>query len=189
MTTLLAKHDIFQPALHAIVPDDLTAIQTEIQNWASDGVALCITTGGTGFSQRDVTPEAVRPLLVREATGFQHVMLKTSLEKTPMAALARPVAGVTKEGVIVITVPGSPKGAVENVEALFPLLPHALDLASGGSGKEVHTAMDMPARSTQAPIHSVGHTCGHSHNHEQGHHHHHAKARTLRSMDTSQGGA
>lgn len=150
-------------------------------------MALCVTTGGTGFAKRDITPEAVRPLIVKEATGFQHLMMQVSLQKTPMAALARPVAGVTKDGMIVFTVPGSPKGAVENVEALLKLLPHALDLASGGSGKEVHAAMGMPVRSDQASSHQDhGHTCGHSHSHNLSHTH--AKPRTLRSMDTSKGG-
>ena len=184
---MFAQHEAFQPAIQAIAPDEIPAIQKQVQEWSSSGIALCVTTGGTGFSTRDVTPEAVRPLIVKEATGFQHLMLQVSLQKTPMAALARPVAGVTKEGMIIFTVPGSPKGAVENVEALLKLLPHALDLASGGSGKKVHAAMGMPFRTDESSSGSPSsHACGHSHDNH--HPHTHAKARTLRSMDTSQGG-
>lgn len=168
-----------------IVSDDITSIQKQVQEWSQSGVALCITTGGTGFSKRDVTPEAVRPLIEKEATGFVHVMLKTSLEKTPMAALARPVAGATKDGMIVVTVPGSPKGAVENVQALLNLLPHALDLASGGTGKAVHAAMGMPSRAGEPASQHSQHTCSHSHSHHHGHHA--PKPRTLRSMDTEAG--
>lgn len=188
-----------------IVSDDISSIQATLLHWSSRrGVNLAITTGGTGFSTRDVTPEAVRPLLWKEATGLQHLMMSASLSKTGMAALARPVAGVTSDGMVIVTVPGSPKGARENVEAILPVLPHALDLASGGSGKGVHASMGMPARST-AEADSVNDTSNashshhqhhhrhhhhsHSHGHGSHHHHHHGPTpRSVRSMDISKGG-
>ena len=88
---------------------------------------LLLTSGGTGFAARDVTPEAVSPLLERPAPGLVAAMLTGSLSITPMAMLARPVAGVRGRCVLV-TLPGSPKGAVENLRLLAPGLPHAVDL-------------------------------------------------------------
>ena len=168
-------------------------IRSALQAWSSSGISLAITTGGTGFSVRDVTPEAVRPLLAKEAYGLQHLMMTASLTKTPMAALSRPIAGLTKEGMIIVTVPGSPKGAKENVEALLKVLPHALDLARGGSGKEVHQAMSIPQRnatdiveaSQDANLHEH-HQKTHSHIHL--HDHNGSKSRTVRSADVTQGG-
>ena len=172
------------------MPDDVRLIQDTLERWSTSArIRLCITTGGTGFSPRDVTPEAVRPLIVREATGLQHLMLRASLDKTPTAALGRPVAGITKDGMVVVTLPGSPKGALENLEALLSVLPHALDLASGGSGAQVHNAMGVPSRvkgADQQHANHQHHSCGHSHSHAHGHHA--PRPRTLQSMDPSQGG-
>lgn len=124
--------------------------------------------------------------------------MSVSLSKTPMAALARPVAGVTHDGMIVVTVPGSPKGAKENVEAILKLLPHALDLASGGSGKAVHKSMGMPERhlraeqaSQSSPIPVASTSSSHSHSHHHHHHHDHSHGHSApvpRSMDVSKGG-
>ena len=89
-----------------------------------------LTTGGTGFGPRDVTPEATRPLLEREAPGLVHAMLAFGLGKTPMAALSRYCAG-TRGRALVVNMPGSPKAVRECVEALRLLLPHALALIGG----------------------------------------------------------
>ena len=191
----------------AIAPDDISAIQAVLTKWSSSGVSLAITTGGTGFSVRDVTPEAVRPLLAKEATGLQHLLLATSLSVTPMAAMARPVCGVTHEGMIIATVPGSPKGALENTRALIRLMPHVMDLASGGSGQAVHKSMGMPTRTPAHNAAGVGrpqdggtsvepvaasrasHTHSHDHSHSHDYGGHHAPIpRTIRSSDLSQGG-
>lgn len=178
----------FEVAESTIVPDDVRLIQGALERWSTSGrIRLCITTGGTGFSPRDVTPEAVRPLIVREATGLQHLMLRASLDKTPMAALGRPVAGITKDGMVVVTLPGSPKGALENLEALLGVLPHALDLASGGSGVQVHNAMGVPSRG-KGTMDQQHHSCSHSHSHSHTHGHHAPQPRTLQSMDPAQGG-
>lgn len=199
LSELFADASLWSVSAQEVVPDEISQIQAKLLSWSSSGINFAVTTGGTGFAVRDVTPEAVRPLLAKEATGLQHLMMSVSLQKTPMAALARPVAGVTKDGMIIVTVPGSPKGAKENVEALLKLLPHALDLASGGSGKAVHKSMGMPERhvaaekalqSSQSPVASTSHSHSHHHHH---HHHHHEhshghSAPVPRSMDVSKGG-
>lgn len=185
----------FKVTQTAIVPDEHPEIISTLGTWSAlteEGepvVQLCITTGGTGFSPRDRTPEAARTLIVREATGLQHLLLSMSLQKTPMAALARPVAGITADGMLIVTVPGSPKGALENTEAVLKIVPHALDLLNGGSGKAVHQAMGMPQRDTEGHVidkHGITHRHHHHHNdhsHDGGH-----QAPTPRSMDTSKGG-
>lgn len=190
----------FQVTETAIVPDEHPEIISTLGTWSAmteNGeplVQLCITTGGTGFSPRDRTPEAARTVIVREATGLMHLMLSTSLQKTPMAALARPVAGLTASGMLIVTVPGSPKGALENTEAILKIVPHALDLRSGGSGKAVHKAMGMPHRPgevSECETQAVDkHGLIHRHHHHQAHAQHSAhghQAPIPRSMDTSKG--
>jgi molybdopterin adenylyltransferase len=97
---------------------------------ASREAALVVTTGGTGFGLRDVTPEATATVLDREAPGLVHAMVSAGLGKTPMAALTRAKAG-TVGNTLVINVPGSPKGATESLEAVIEVLPHALQLLAG----------------------------------------------------------
>lgn len=91
---------------------------------------LILTTGGTGFGPRDVTPEATGDVLEREAPGLVHLMLERGLQTTPMAALTRAKAGSIGQS-LVINLPGSPQGAVENLDAILGVLPHALNLLSG----------------------------------------------------------
>jgi molybdenum cofactor synthesis domain-containing protein len=112
----------------AIVPDEPLEIQAVLTEWVDKkAIDLILTTGGTGFAPRDQTPEAVRPLLHREASGLVVAMLTASLAVTPHAMLSRPVAGIRRHSLL-ITLPGSPKGASENLQTLLPALPHALDL-------------------------------------------------------------
>ena len=112
-----------------LVPDETDQIIEALRAEAGTA-ALILTTGGTGFGPRDVTPEATLAVLDREAPGLVHAMIATGLESTPMAALTRARAGDV-DGSLVINLPGSPKGARESFEAVAGLLPHALKLLSG----------------------------------------------------------
>jgi molybdenum cofactor synthesis domain-containing protein len=114
-----------------VVSDDQAPIVAALKDLALTA-DLVVTTGGTGFGPRDVTPEATRTLLEREAPGLVHLMLTRGISATPMAALSRPLAG-TMGATLIVNLPGSVRGALENLEALLPVLPHALELLSGQS--------------------------------------------------------
>jgi len=111
-----------------ILSDDESAIRRMLIEW-TDGHELdvILTTGGTGFSPRDVTPEATRAVIEREAPGLAEAMRAASLKITPHAMLSRIVTGIRKR-TLIINLPGSPKGAVENLQAVLSVLPHAVQL-------------------------------------------------------------
>ena len=117
-------------ANQAILPDDESAIRAALISWADSGeFDIILTTGGTGFAQRDVTPEATRAVIQREAPGLAEAMRSDSLKKTAHAMLSRAVAGI-RGRTLIINLPGSPKGAVENLQTVLPVLPHAVQLLS-----------------------------------------------------------
>lgn len=112
----------------AVVPDEVSAIQAQIIAWCgAPGVDVVLTTGGTGFAPRDVTPEATLAVIERAAPGIAEAIRQESLRITPHAMLSRAVAGIRGRTVI-INLPGSPKGAVESLRVAAPVLPHAVEL-------------------------------------------------------------
>jgi len=121
-----------------IVPDELPAIQNAILLWVEEA-RLVVTTGGTGIAERDVTPEATRAVCNRLLDGIAERMRLEGAKKTPFAALSRGVCGVRAKS-LVLNLPGSPKGAVESLEAVIDLLPHALQLLSGNAEHEQDAA-------------------------------------------------
>jgi molybdopterin adenylyltransferase len=122
----------------AILADDLAALRETLSAWADEGgVDVILTTGGTGFATRDVTPEATRLVIEREAPGLAEAMRIESLKVTPHAMLSRSVAGIRGK-VLIINLPGSPKAAVENLQVVLPVLPHAVELLHDDPGAEQH---------------------------------------------------
>jgi molybdenum cofactor synthesis domain-containing protein len=119
---------VWSVAKQALLPDSESAIRAILTEWADSGeVDVILTTGGTGFSPRDVTPEATRAVIDREAPGLAEAMRTASLKITPHAMLSRIVTGIRKR-TLIINLPGSPKGAVENLQVVLPVLPHAVQL-------------------------------------------------------------
>ncbi len=117
-----------------IVPDDFMEIKRALQKWCDDAhLDLILTTGGTGFAPRDVTPEATKQVIEREAPGLVQAMIASSLQKTPHAMLTRMVAGI-RGTTLIVNLPGSPKAACENLAVILPALPHAIELLRGKSG-------------------------------------------------------
>ena len=115
-------------AMQSLLPDDQSAIREQLISWADGGdVDVILTTGGTGFSPRDVTPEATRAVIDREAPGLAEAMRAASLKVTPHAMLSRIVTGIRGK-TLIVNLPGSPKGAVENLQVILSVLPHAIQL-------------------------------------------------------------
>jgi molybdopterin adenylyltransferase len=113
-----------------VVPDERERIAAAITTAADGGSNLIITTGGTGLGPRDVTPQATESVIDYSVPGITELMRHAGLQTTPMAALSRGVAGVRGQA-LVLNVPGSPKGAVESLEAVMPVLAHAMALLRG----------------------------------------------------------
>ncbi|KAI9102635.1 MoaB/Mog domain-containing protein [Phlyctochytrium arcticum] len=152
-----------------VVPDDVTAIQTAVCKLADDDkVGLVCTTGGTGFGLRDVTPEAIAPLLTKQAPGIIAAMMQSSLTKTPFAALSRPVCGI-RHKTIVLTLPGSERGCRENLEAVAEVLGHAASLAQGteaGTVEQVHRDLQQQGSKEEHDT-GRGHSCVHHRLHHE----------------------
>lgn len=119
-------------AAGAIIPDEREVIEGILREWSDEKrLNLVLTTGGTGLAPRDVTPEATRAVLEREAPGIAEAMRATSLQHTPFGMISRGVAG-TRGRTLIINLPGSPKAVKECLECILPVLPHAINLLTEG---------------------------------------------------------
>ena len=123
-------------ARQGLLPDEEPAIRAVLIEWADSGdMDVILTTGGTGVAPRDVTPEATRAVLERDVPGLAEAMRSASLRITPHAMLSRIVTGIRKR-TLIINLPGSPKGALENLQVVMPVLPHAIQLLREESASE-----------------------------------------------------
>ena len=119
-----------------VIPDDLDQIINRLSVWADSGdYNVILTTGGTGFTSRDITPEATRKVIEREAPGLAEAMRACSLLVTPHGMLSRGVAGIRKR-TLIINLPGSPKAALENFQIVAPVLAHAVQMLEGDTNAE-----------------------------------------------------
>lgn len=129
-----------------VLPDDQDAVREALAAWADSGeMDILLTTGGTGFSPRDVTPEATQLVIDRIVPGLAEAMRAASLAQTPHAMLSRAIAGI-RSSTLIVNLPGSPKAALENLQVILPALPHAVQLLSG------------------SPQAEAGHSAGHTRN-------------------------
>lgn len=129
-----AGHEVLTSAL---VPDETAAVANAILDAVRTGANVVLTSGGTGLSPNDVTPEATRRVIDREIPGIAEALRARSLEKTPHGMLSRGVAGAVG-ATLVVNLPGSPRAVRESLETLLPVLPHAVELLAGESGESGH---------------------------------------------------
>lgn len=131
----LAEFNI-ECAAPRVVPDEIPAIRQAIQEGIDSGVRVIFTTGGTGVTPRDVTPEATRPFIESEIPGVAEQIRAYGLQKTPLAGLSRGLVGVTErseKGVLIINAPGSTGGVKDTIAVIGPLVHHILSQISGGN--------------------------------------------------------
>lgn len=120
---------------YKVIPDEIDLISEELIYLCDElNLDLILTNGGTGFSKRDVTPEATLKVIKKQAPGICEAMRQMSLKITPKAMLSRAIAGI-RDNTLIINLPGSPRGAVENLEFVLPALPHGIEILNGTGGE------------------------------------------------------
>jgi len=138
-----ASGDVLEELLHGegfdvtrrVVPDDAPEIADAVRELVDDGVLLVLTTGGTGFAPRDVTPEATLTVIEREAPGLAEAIRADAFARTPHALLSRGVAGL-RGGSLIVNLPGSPGGCRDGFAVIRPALRHGLELAAGDTATQ-----------------------------------------------------
>jgi len=139
---MVVEHLGAKVELEVVVPDEFDIIRGTLMVWCDEvSLDLIITTGGTGFGPRDVTPEATKEVIEREAPGLAEAMRARGLQITPHAILSRAVAGI-RGHTLIVNLPGSPKAVCEDLEAILPALPHGIELLQGGKGEHEYRGDD-----------------------------------------------
>lgn len=127
--------NVYVVEYYKIIPDEMDLICEELIYMCDElKLDLILTNGGTGFSKRDVTPEATMKVIKKQAPGIPEAMRQMSLAITPKAMLSRATAGI-RDNTLIVNLPGSPKGAVENLNFILPALPHGIEILSGTGGE------------------------------------------------------
>jgi molybdopterin adenylyltransferase len=169
-------------AQYKVVPDERGPIESTLVEWADElRLDLILTTGGTGFSPRDVTPEATRAVIEREAPALTQAMLFESLRITPYAMLTRATAGI-RTRTLIVNLPGTPKAVTENFDAVAEVLPHAVDIVRGvdtHAARSAHGGHGAHGGHREEGGHGGHRDHGESeggHRHRQGHDHEAASA-------------
>ncbi len=127
---IVSEHMKAEVVHMAIVPDERDQIAATLRTWCEEGLDLILTTGGTGFAPRDVTPEATRQVIEREAPGLAEAVRSTGLAHTPHAMLSRAIAGIRGQ-TLIVNLPGSPGAVRDGLYTLLPALPHGLAILKG----------------------------------------------------------
>lgn len=135
ISQIIASRTKWRISQQSTVRDNKDEISTKLIQWSENNINLILTTGGTGFAERDITPEATLQVIQRSAPGIAEAMRYESLKITKHAMLSRAVAGM-RGSTLIINLPGSPRAVKENLDVILPILPHALELLEGSSGAE-----------------------------------------------------
>lgn len=135
MQAIITAATTWEITQQAVVADEFITIVDTLTSWCDAGLNLILTSGGTGFAPRDITPEATRRVIEREAPGIAEGLRAESLKITRHAMLARGIAGI-RGHTLIVNLPGSPKAVTESLDILLPILPHALDLLSNSPNTE-----------------------------------------------------
>lgn len=131
----MLKENNFDVTTTSIIPDEKEMIESTLIDLSNKNIALILTTGGTGFAPRDITPEATKAVIERETPGLSEIMRAESMKITPFGCLSRGVSGIRGNSLI-INLPGSPKAANENLMSIIKSLPHAFKMFLGDSSHE-----------------------------------------------------